>query len=108
MTFLTKCVTLFPERRDKMARKITEELIQEMKRLYKENGCYSMTAKQLGVSPATVSKYLKKTMEKKEKTIDVYNGPQPQMPEKEKILAFDGERKIISDGENNVFLLRRV
>lgn len=90
-----------------MARKITEELIQEMKRLYKENGCYSMTAKLLGVSPATVSKYVKKTAEKKEIT-DIYNGLRPQMPEKEKILAFDGERKITSNGESNVFLLRRV
>ena len=91
-----------------MARKITDAIIQEMKRLYEKNGCYSMTAKLLGVSPATVSKYLKKTAEKKE-TTDVYNGPQPQLPEKEKILAFDGERKITSlEGEDNVFLLRRV
>ena len=74
-----------------MARKITDELIQEMKRLYEENGCYSTTAKLLGISPATVSKYIKAEAQKKEKTVDIYKGPQPQMPEKEKVLAFDSE-----------------
>ena len=42
-----------------MARKITDAQISQMRELYEELGTYAAVAKQLGVSPATVSKYIK-------------------------------------------------
>ena len=42
-----------------MARKITQEQIDEMIRLYNEIGTYSGVAKQLNISATTVSRYIK-------------------------------------------------
>lgn len=42
-----------------MATKITQEQIQQMINLYATIGTYSGVAKQMGISPSTVSRYLK-------------------------------------------------
>ena len=42
-----------------MAKKITNEIIEQMFELYEELGTYSAVAKKLGVSASTVSKYIK-------------------------------------------------
>ena len=41
-----------------MAKKITQEIINQMLDLYEELGTYSAVAKKLGVSASTVSKYI--------------------------------------------------
>lgn len=42
-----------------MAKKITQEQIEQMKALYAQIGTYSGVAKQMGISASTVSRYLK-------------------------------------------------
>ena len=71
-----------------MAKKITNEIIQQMLELYEELGTYSAVAKKLGVSASTVSKYIKE--QNSCKTFSTYCGPMPSdtPPEKEIILGF--------------------
>ena len=42
-----------------MAKKITPEQIKEMRELYAELGTYAAVAKKMGISNATVSRYIK-------------------------------------------------
>ena len=71
-----------------MAKKVTPEIIEEMKLLYAELGTYSAVAKELSVSASTVSKYLKE--ENSIKHFLSYGGPMPSdfPPEKEFVLSF--------------------
>ena len=71
-----------------MAKKITQEIINQMLDLYEELGTYSAVAKKLGVSASTVSKYIKE--QNSYKTFSTYNGPMPDdnPPEKNIILGF--------------------
>ena len=71
-----------------MAKKITNEIIEQMLELYEELGTYSAVAKKLGVSASTVSKYIKE--KNSYKTFSTYCGPIPAdtPPEKEIILGF--------------------
>lgn len=41
-----------------MANKITQDMIIEMNKLYLQNHNYSKTAREIGVSPGTVKKYI--------------------------------------------------
>ena len=45
-----------------MATKVTPEMVQQMITLYKEIGTYSGVAKKIGVSAATVSRYIKEQL----------------------------------------------
>lgn len=71
-----------------MAKKITSEIITQMLELYAELGTYSGVAKKLGVSAATVSKYIKE--QNSFKTFSTYSGPMPSdtPPDKDTILGF--------------------
>lgn len=70
-----------------MAKKVTPELISQMISLYSELKTYSAVAKKLGVSAATVSKYLKDAFS--EKTYTSYSGPEPcEFPDKNKVFGF--------------------
>ena len=54
-----------------MAKKITPEQIEEMRRLYAELGTYTAVAKKMGVSSSTVSRYIKQfSSEKTYQTAD--------------------------------------
>ena len=71
-----------------MAKKITQEIINQMLELYEELGTYSAVAKKLGVSSSTVSKYIKE--QNSYKTFSTYSGlmPDDNPPEKNIILGF--------------------
>lgn len=45
-----------------MGKKITDDIIVKINELYAKNCNYSATAKQLGISPSTVKKYVQKNM----------------------------------------------
>ena len=71
-----------------MAKKITNEIIQQMLELYEEFGTYSAVSKKLGISASTVSKYIKE--QNSCKTFTTYRGPTPAdtPPEKDFIIGF--------------------
>ena len=71
-----------------MAKKITQEIINQMLSLYEELGTYSAVAKKLGVSASTVSKYIKE--QNSYRTFSTYSGPMPadNPPEKNIIINF--------------------
>lgn len=61
-----------------MASRITPEQIEEMVRLYAELKTYSAVAKKMGISPGTVSRYIKDRQNVKTYTSDVAADiPQP-------------------------------
>lgn len=77
-----------------MANKVTPELVEKMVSLYQEIGTYSGVAVALGVSPSTVSRYLKR--KDGIKTYNDYSGAEPiEFPEKESVRTFS----ILSDTE---------
>lgn len=56
-----------------MGKKITDDIIVKINELYAKNCNYSATAKQLGISPSTVKKYVQKNID--------FNQPRPQQKE---------------------------
>lgn len=77
--------------------KISQEKIEEILRLYQEIGVYSKVAKQVGCSPATVSRYVK-----------LYDGSQcGQIKEnvsEKNIIHFDDEVVPITQLLNNEYI----
>lgn len=83
-----------------MAKRITQEQIEQMVDLYEELGTYSAVAKKLGISASSVSKYIKEANSCK--SFNTYVGPAPSAlpPEKEKIIGFGFLSKAELDSYN--------
>ena len=74
-----------------MARtKITDEVIEQINELYFENKNKSLTARLLGISPASVAKYIVPNyVRKADRVMEVFNG-RPSVISMDKIASFDG------------------
>ena len=77
-----------------MAKKITDEQKEQINELYFENKNKSLTARLLGISPASVARYIVDGYVPKEKrNIETFNG-RPSVISFDKIASFDGAADI--------------
>lgn len=63
-----------------MAKRITQDQIQQMLTLYSELGTYSAVAKQMGISSSTVSRYIKEASATKTYNESVAPKPIEEIP----------------------------
>ena len=73
-----------------MAKKITDEQKEQINELYFENKNKSLTARLLGISPASVTRYIVPNyIPKDQRVVEVFNG-RPNIISMDKIASFDG------------------
>ena len=73
-----------------MGKKISDEMIEQINELYLEIGVKSRVAKQLGISPSSVSKYIiEGYVRKADRVIEKFTG-RPSIISVDKIASFDG------------------
>lgn len=73
-----------------MAKKITDEQKEQINELYFENKNKSLTARLLGISPASVARYIiPNYIPKDQRVVEVFSG-RPSVISMDKIASFDG------------------
>ena len=73
-----------------MAKKITDEQKEQINELYFENKNKSLTARLLGISPASVARYIVPNyIPKDQRVVEVFSG-RPSVISMDKIALFDG------------------
>lgn len=77
-----------------MAKKITDEQKEQINELYFGNKNKSLTARLLGISPASVARYIVPNyVRKADRVMEVFNG-RPSIISMDKIASFDGAARL--------------